>query len=313
MSTAVQVGRETTHGTIATTFASVPCNFSAILKQGNKVLDEDRQGQDRNFAMQKGQTYEEFEVSDSGIYHDSIGWWLLSAIGLPTVSTVDTSAFSNVFKFVDDPRSLSLKWQQPRRSTQAYQSLYAVVDEMEFAFEAEGDLTYSCSGVAMGESEIAAITHTFTDSVPMPAWAGTVTLGGGAFADLVSGKVSIKRNRKPFFTINNTQQPGKMSIGARTVEFELVLDFVTKTQYDIYKAASTQALTINWEDADSLVGAATQNAEFTINLPKIAYEEGEVDTDPDLPLVKLTGKALYDSVAASIVVLTVISDVDYTA
>lgn len=310
MGTAVQVGVEkVAHGTVAAAFVSVPCDFAAVLNQANKVLDEDRQGQDRHFAMQKGASYQEFEVGESGIYHDSIGYWLRAAMGTPVSTVVDTIN-DNVFKFTDDPNSLSLKWQQPRRYTQAYQSVYAVVDEMEFAFAADGDLTYTLKGIGQAETEVAQITHSFTDTVPMPAWAGTVTLGGGANTRLVSGKVTLARNRKPFFTIANTQAPSKFSAGARTVEFELTLDFDTKGEYDDFKAATLDSLLITWVDTDTTIGT-TSNPEFEIGLGTIAYEAGEIDTGADYPLVTLSGKALYDATDASLAVIRVQSDVDY--
>ena len=210
MATAVKVGKEGTHGTVSSAFTSVPCNFSSTYRQSNKVLEEDRQGQDRHFQVMKGQAYNEWEVADSGVYHDTVGFWLCSAMGMPTKTTVDT-VFENVFKFADDPVSLSLQWQQPRRYTQAYQALYGVVDQFGISFSAEGDLMYSASGIAMAETEITTITHSWTTARPMPVWAGTVKLNNVAFAKLVSGSISVARNRKPFFVINNTQSPSAMN------------------------------------------------------------------------------------------------------
>lgn len=314
MATAVQVGKETTHGTVASTFTSVPCMFNAKLNQSNKVLEEDRQGQDRHFAMVRGSRFEEFEVSDSAIYHDTFGYWLMSALGAPskTVAAGETVVWDQTFKFTDDPASLSLKWQQPRRYTQAYQSLYAVVDEFGFKFAANGDLTYNLSGVAMGESEIAQITHSFSTDTPFQAWTGSVTLQGGAHARLLSGDVKIKRTRSPFFTFNNTQDPQKMSIGPRTVEFDLLIDFDSKAEYDDFKAANDDSFTISWVDTDQEMGVGPTNPQLDLKLGTIAYEEAEIDTDPDLPLLKITGKALYNAADASKIVVTLTSDVDYT-
>lgn len=316
MATAVKVGKEATHGTVASAFTSIPCNFSSTYRQSNKVLEEDRQGQDRHFQVMKGQAYNEWEVSDSGVYHDTVGFWLCSAIGAPTKTTVDT-VFDNTFKFTDDPVSLSLNWQQPRRYTQAYQALYGVVDQFGVTFSAEGDLMYSVSGIAMAETEISTITHSWTTARPMPVWAGTVKLNNSAFAKLVSGSISISRNRKPFFVINNTQSPSAMNIGARTVEVELVIDFSAKTEYDYYKAAtvlstSNNGLEIAWEDAGVTIGTVT-HPKFTVKLGSLVFESGEIDTGGDLPMLKVNGKALYNSSDASLAVINVLSSKDYTA
>ena len=314
MSTAVQVGKETTHGTIAGAFTSVPCNFDSKLRQQNKIWEEDRSGQDRNFSVTPGQRYQEWDVAETGFYHDTTGFFLASALGLPTKTTVDT-IFDNVFKMADDPVSLSMKWQQPRRYTQAYQVLNAVVDKFAFAFSAEGDLTWSASGMAMSESEITQITHSFTAARPLPSWAGTILLNNVAFAKVVSGSISIERNRKPFFTINNVQSPTSMSIGARTVGFEIVVDFSAKTEYDLFKAGNAQStahkgLNLSWVDTGVTIGT-TSNPTLTINMGTIAFETGEIDTGSDYPLVKLTGKALYDSTDASLIMVTLRSSKDY--
>jgi hypothetical protein len=264
--------------------------------------------------MTPGQRVTEWEIGETGLYHDTSGFFLCSAMGLPTKTVVDT-IFDNVFKFSDDPTSLSFKWQQPRRYTQAYQALNAVVDKWSLAFAAEGDLTWSASGMAMAESEVAQITHSFTTARPLPAWAGTILLNNGAFAKLVSGSVSIERNRKPFFTINNVQSPNSMSIGARTVSFEIVVDFSAKTEYDYFKAGTTLStsnagLSMSWIDTGVTIGT-TSNPTFTFKMGSIAFESGEIDTGNDYPLVKLTGKALYNGTDASLAVATLRSSKDY--
>lgn len=316
MSTAVQVGKEATHGTVAAAFTSVPCNFSSKHRQMNKVLEEDRQGQDRHFAMVKGQRINEWEVSESGIYHDTAGFWLYSAFGAPTKTTIDT-IFDNTFKFADDPTSLSLKWQQPRRYTQAYQSLYAVVDKYTLQFSAEGELTYSCSGISMGETEISQITHSWSTARPMPVWGATVTYNNAANTKLVSGSFVVSRNRKPFFTLNNSQDPGSMNIGARTVEFELTMDFSAKTEYDQFKAATilstgNTGLKVKWVDSGVTIGT-TSNPEFEWHMGSIAYEAAEIDTGGDLPMIKFSGKAVYNSTDATLAMVRIRSSKDYTA
>lgn len=316
MATAVKVGREASaHGTLAASLTSVPCNFSAKLNQMNKVLEEDRQGQDRHFQMVKGQAVEEWEVAESGIYHDTIGFWLMSAFALPTKTTVDT-IFDNTFLFADDPPSLSLQWQQPRRYTQAFQSLWSVVDKMTISYNAEGELTYSASGIAMPETEITTITHSWSTARPMPVWGATVLLNNVALTKLVSGSFTITRNRKPFWVLSSTQAPGSMNIGARTVEFDMTIDFSTKTEYDLFKTAAIvktadKGLEIKWADTGVTIGT-TSNPEFTVHLGSIAPETGEIDTGGDLPLVKLTGKAVYNSTDTSTAKIVVRSSKDYT-
>lgn len=311
--TAVLLGKEATHGTIASQFTSVPCDFSAKMKQANRVLDEDRQGQDRNFSAVKGVRSEEFSVGDSFVYHDTFGFWLCSALGLPTkvLHASETLVFDNTFKFADDPVSLSAKWQQPRRYTQAYQSLNCCVDKMTIKYSADGDLTYSLSGVGLAETEITQVTHTFSAVKPLQAWMGTVLMGGSAYSVLLSGTITITRNRKPWYTINNTQDANKINIGSRTVDFDFVSDFASKSDYDDFKAMNQKSLKITWTDTATTIGTAA-NPVFQVQMSSTIYEEAEIDNGSDLPMLKVKGSALYNATDASTAVLMLTSTKDYT-
>lgn len=310
MSAPVKVGREATHGTVTSNFYSASGNFNSKPVVKNIIPDEQRGGQDINFSIIPGPTSQEWSLEDSPVYHDTVGFFLGGAMGLAASTLLETGVYSSVFKFTDDPISLSFQWEQPRRFVQGYQSLWNVVDQMTISFEASGLLSFACSGYGKTETEVADPTFSFTTIVPLTAWEGTVTLGGGAFTRLVSGSVTISRNRNPFWTINNTAEPIDMSIGNRTVEFELVVDFNSKTEYDRYKTGGTTALTIKWEDADVLIGA-TRKPSLEVKLGTIGYTAGEIDTGSDFPSAKLSGRALYNGSDASKMVATVVSTRQY--
>lgn len=314
MSQPVMVGREATHGTVAASFASAPINFNSKLAKANHMPEEQRGGQDVNFAIIPGVTHQEWTVEgDSLVYEDNIGFFLDSAFGLP-VSTVvggETIVWDSVFKFLDDPSSLSIKWTQPRRAVQSYQSLWAVVDKLTVTFEAGGLLKWSCNGVAMSETEVGAIAPAFSVRRPMTAWNGTVTLLGGAYTRLAKGSITISRNRKPYRTINNTADPIDFSIGNRMVEFDLTTDFNVKTTYDDFKGTTpSDALTVTWIDSGTTIGTAA-NPQFIAKLGTIGWESSEIDTGEDFPQLNLKGKAIYNATDASKAVFTLRSTKQY--
>lgn len=310
---AVQLGREATHGTIASALVSAAVNFGSELDHMAKINEEQRNGQDQHFNVIPGRKHQKFNVADSPVYHDTLGYFLESAMGLPVSSQVATEGiYDSVFKLLDDPVSLSMQWTQARRSTQGYQSLYSVVDKLTIKFSAAGDLSFSCSGVGMPETDITAPTFAFSTVRPFSEWTGAVTLGGGTYADLLSGSVTITRGRKPFFTIANTQSPAKMSISRRMVDFDLKVDFTSKAQYDKFKAATTDALTIDFIDTGIVIGSGTNNPKLTVKLGTVAYENGgKIDDKPDFPELALKGKALYNVADASKVVATLRSTRQY--
>lgn len=302
MAAPMVIGREATHGTVAGSFASAPVNFNSKLVKANMIPEEQRGGQDVHFANIPGVEHNEWTIGDSYVYEDNFGFFLDSAIGLPTSALVggESAVWDSTYKFTDDPSSLSMKWTQPRRSVQGYQTLWSVVDKLTLTFEAAGLLKWTASGVAMPEAEVSAPTFTFSAQRPIPAWRGTVTLLGGAFTRLVKGTVTITRNRKPFRTINNTASPLDFSIGNRMVEFNLTCDFNSKSVYDDFKGATpTDALTVAWVDTGNNIGVVPSFPSLSVKLGTLGWETGEIDTGEDFPALNLSGKAIYNSSDAS--------------
>jgi hypothetical protein len=310
---AIRVGKEVlaTHGTVsAGTFVTIACSFRARQTQKNTVPSEGRMGQDVHFSVIPGLQGEEFEIADSPIYHDTIGMILGSAIGPPSKVVVDT-IFDNTFAFANDPNSLSIQWDQPHRSTSPFQILYAVVDELTVDFDANAELTFKASGVAMPETVISAPSYSFSTARPFSAWGCAVTKGGSGNTRLLKGSIKIKRNRKPFHAFNNTQAPTKMTIGDRSVEFDLTLDFDAVTEYTQWKNATTDILILKFEDAGVVIGGASKPA-LTLTMSKCAYQEAEIDDGGELPSIKIKGKALYNATDVGPMAVVLRSSKDFT-
>ena len=303
MSSPVLVGREATHGTLASTFMTVG-NFTGSIEQGNKVRNEARGGQDIHFAGTSGRRWESWKVSDSLVYHDSFGLFLAAAMGAPTVTPVggDATVNDNVFKFTDDPTSLSFKWTQAKRALQGYQSLYGVVDKLDLKFSADGDLLYSSSGIAKAETEIATPTFTYTTTLPFNGWEVAVLVNGSSNARLVEGSIGIARNRKPRPLMDGTQDVA-ISIGDRSVEWDFTIDFDSKSEYDRFKAASNDSLQLTFTMNSVTIGSSSKPT-LTVKLGTTFYEGAEIDDDKELPTVKAKGKALYNPSDASSLVMT---------
>jgi hypothetical protein len=313
MGSVIRMTNETTHGTIGTNFLTVPCAFNGKLNQKNIIRQEARAGQDTQFGIQGGANDESWDVSDSAIYHDTFGLWLSCAMAAPTKVVLDTSGFTNTWLLGDDPKSFSAQWDQPHRSTSPFQMLYGVVDELTISFDINGELTYSAKGAGMPETVIGAPTYSFSTIRPFPVWDATITKGGSGFANLIKGKITIKRNRKPFHAFNTTQAPTKMTIGDRLVTFELDIDFAATSEYTQFKNATTDVLVVQFLDTGgALVGAATAKPRLVMTMSKCGYTEAEIDDSGDLPAIKVKGGAMYNTTDSSAIKITMDSTIDYT-
>ena len=296
------------HGTLAANLYALG-NLDMKPGQKNKILEEQRGSQDVNFNIVAGRQWEEWSIKDSLIYHDTFGHLLNSALGLSVKSVIETTAFLNTYTFLDDPTSLSFQSRQPRRSVQGYQSLWAVVDKLTIKFAADGDLTFSASGIAKMETDITAPTIVYTQTLPFSVWECAVTLGGGANARLVSGSITFNRERKQRCLLDNTQG-ATMGIGNRSIDYDLVIDFDAATEYIKFKAATNDALTMLWTKNGVTIGASS-HPYLSVKLGTLAYEEGEIDTDTDLPTLKVKGKALYNVTDTSQAVVLLASTKNY--
>lgn len=296
------------HGTLAAVMYAMG-NLDLKPGQKNRILEEQRGSQDVNFNIVPGRQWSEWSIKDSLIYHDTFGHLLNSAIGCSVETVIETTALLNTYKFTDDPLSLSLQARQPKRSVQGYQALWAVVDKLTIKFAADGDLTFSASGIGKAETDITAPTITYTQTLPFSVWECAVTLGGGANARLVSGSITINRERKQRSLLDNTQG-ATMGIGNRSVDYDLVIDFDVATEYAKFKAATNDALTLLWTKNAVTIGASS-HPYLSVSIPTLAYEEAEIDTDSDLPTLKAKGKALYNVASASQVVALLASTINY--
>ncbi|CAB4150526.1 hypothetical protein UFOVP570_47 [uncultured Caudovirales phage] len=307
MSIGVLVGRQTAVGTAAATLNTVAADFSSKLVKANVAVEEVRNGQDIHFAKREGVSYEEWTVGDSAVYHDTVGYWLSSAMGTPT-NTAAGSAFTSVFKFTDAPNALTLKTTQPRRATEAYQIKDAVVDKMGFTFEAEGTLTYNVNGFGLTRATTGAPTFTNSTINPFVAWKGQVAFNGsalGSYAKLKKGSINITRNRKPLFTVNNSVDPNTFSTGSRMVEFDLTCDFASVGEYDKYRTAATDSLEILFTLTDgTTIGTPAASPTLRLKIGTAFIEDAEIDTGSDLPEITVKGKALYNATDASLAVVT---------
>lgn len=316
MSIGVKVGRQTAVGTAAATLATVAADFSSKLVKANVAIEEVRSGQDIHFAKRDGVSYEEWTVGDSAVYHDTVGYWLSNAMGTPT-NTAAGAAFTSVFKFADTPNALTLETTQPRRATEAYQIRDAVIDKMGFSFEADGALTYNVNGFGITRTALGS-EPTFTNSAinPFVAWKGQVAFNGvalGSYAKLKKGSINFTRNRKPQFTVNNSVNPTTFTTGSRMVEFDLTCDFASVGEYDKYRNAETDSLTILFTLTDgTTIGTPAVAPTLRLKIGTAFFEDAEIDTSSDLPEITVKGKALYNSADASLAVVTLYTATNFT-
>jgi hypothetical protein len=298
----IRLGHElVTHGTLAALLVDFPAEFDAEFMLDQYVPKENRLVQDEAFQAVPSWQHETWDFISGDVYEDTFGYILGAAFGTPTktVAPGETVVWDEAFVTQDDPWSLSLQWQQTIDYFQAFQSLYGVIDEFDLEFGNATELTWKAKGIAMPETEIAQLSApVLTARRPLVNWQGAVTTVGGANASLVHAKITWKRNRKPFFTINNTQAPKRMAKGMRIGSVELTFDpsdAVGKGRYTAFKGGTKETFNVVFIDAGTNIGVAPSHPQLTIDIPNVLYKTAKIDIASDTPLVKLIAdKTLYD-------------------
>lgn len=298
----IRLGHElVAHGTLAAALIDFPAYFDAEFDQQQYVPKENRLSQDEAFQAVPSWQHNKWDMSGD-VYEDTFGYILGAAFGTATSTLVggETAVWDSAFPPADDPHSLSLQWQQTVDPFQALQALWAVLDELTLEFGNAQELKWTAKGIAMPETAIALLSApTLTARRPLVNWQGLVTTVGGVFASLVHAKITWKRNRKPFFVINNTQAPKRMMKGMRIGSVEITVDPDTAgaARYTAFKGGTKETFNVVFNDAGTTLGTAA-TPKLTIDIPNFLYKAGKIEIGGDTPLVKLTAdKTLYDITA----------------
>ena len=187
---------------------------------------------------------------------------------------------------------------------------------MAITFDAEGNLTYNCSGIGKTrDGSAGAPTFAYSSVTPFVAWKGQVAFNGvslGSYAKLKKGSITFTRNRKPLFTVANAATPAAYTAGARMVEFELTCDFASVGEFDKFRTAATDSLTVKWSHPTETFGSPAQAQTLSVKLGTVFIEDAQIDTSTDLPEITIKGKALYNSTDASLAVVTLECSVDFS-
>ena len=133
---------------------------------------------------------------------------------------------------------------------------------------------------------------------------GAVTLGGGAYAKLVSMEITWKRNRSPMRVVNSSVAPNRFLAGARVASVKAVLDFTSTADYVLATTLGACAVVITFTDTATTIGTL-RSPILVLNLPNLVYTSHNLDFGGDTPLLAVNGLAKYDSASATAFFLSV--------
>lgn len=144
-------------------------------------------------------------------------------------------------------------------------------------FTPNGLLSYTAKTMGWGSAIQASPPTPSYDSVaPMGAWRGTATVGGSAVLNVVDGSVDIKRTGAGIYTLQNSQQPYAVFVGAVELTGKLTFVLEDESQFNHYLVNDQPSLALTWTQG---AGATTET--LTVTCSKAAYTTGAITPGKD--------------------------------
>jgi Phage tail tube protein len=150
------------------------------------------------------------------------------------------------------------------------------IQEVMLKFTNDGLLDYDAKGTGWQSTSASTPTPTFSTSLPVPSWIGTVSIGGTAIANSMEGEISMKRDVTPIFGIANTQNPYQVFLGALETTGKLKFVMENNDELTRYLTNTQPAIILNWAQ-----GSGASATQIQATLTKGAYTAAVIDRSKD--------------------------------
>lgn len=226
------VAKEVTFGTAVTPAYYVPFKDAKPEDKLDYIKDQGIRGAlAGTYNVIDGIHTGNFEVSGE-VFPDSIGLFLLSALGTDTV-TGSSSPYTHTFKLnrTGQPPSTTLSYYD---GTSMRQFAGQVCEEMSFKWADNAALEYTYKTQGKPSAVATTATPTLTGTIPFAGWFFTATLGGTANLNLVGFDISIKRKLYVQHSANNSNLPTSVYALATEVSGKATFDKADDTELNIF-------------------------------------------------------------------------------
>jgi hypothetical protein len=281
------IAKEVTKGTAVT-----PTDFIPVAKDSMKpadiidpLYDTGLRGSNIvNYNYIPGRTRSTFDFGGA-VFADTVGYGLAGLLG--SVATTGASApythtislkNSAVAAADDQPISYTL--------TDFYAAAVRAYPGCQFSdfslkFNADGMLEYDTKTTGFLSSSAATPTPSFSTILPTPVWQGTVSIGGTAISDAMSGNIDMTRNVTPVYGIAQTQNPFQVFLGPLETSGKFTFIMEDNTELTRYLTNTQPAIVLNWA-----YGAGAAAVQIQATITKGAYTAAVIERGDDF--VKVT-------------------------
>jgi hypothetical protein len=282
------IAKEATKGTIV-----APTDFIPVAKDSIKPVDVVDALYDTglrgsnvvNYNYLQGRTRSTFDFGGA-VFADTVGYAIAGLLG--SVATTGASApYTHTISLKnsltsgadDQPISYTLTdfYAADVRSYPGCQ-----FSDFSLKFNADGMLEYDTKTTGWQSSAVSDPTPTFSTLLPTQVWRGTVSIGGSAVSNAMTGNIDMTRSVSPVYGISNTQNPYNIFLGPLEVTGKITFIMEDDTELTRYLNNSQPAIVLNWA-----YGAGAAAVQLQATITKGAYTAAVIERGEDYVQVSI--------------------------
>jgi hypothetical protein len=154
--------------------------------------------------------------------------------------------------------------------------------DFSLKFNADGMLEYDTKTTGWASTAVSDPTPTFSTLLPTQVWRGTVSIGGTAVSNAMTGNIDMARSVSPVYGISNTQNPYNIFLGPIEVTGKITFIMENDDELTRFLNNTQPAIVLNWAYGS---GAAAVQLQATIT--KGAYTAAVIERGEDYVQVSI--------------------------
>jgi len=265
------IAKETTWGSGSTTFINIPIEpFSYSPINFDLIRDQSLRGEfGTDFGVYQGVFHVEMDL-DGHVYPNEIGYLVLSMFGSDSV-TGTSAPYTHTFTLAQTAPSLALL---DYNGVQTYQMRGMRAGKLSFTFNAAEDfLKWSATLNGKDYTTSTATVPTATASNAFVGWQASVSVGGSAFAKVITFEANLTRDLSIVYTANNTQAPYTIYQGPLDATGNMVIVFDSASDLNRYLSNSTASMSVTFSNGSYSFTLTSANVTFAADAAEIARDE----------------------------------------
>ena len=276
------IAKEVTKGTVVP-----PTDFIPVAKDSLKpvdivdpLYDTGLRGSNVvNYNYIQGRTRSTVDFGGA-VFADTVGYGIAGLLG-----SVATSGVSAPYTHTISLKNSLTSGADDQPISYTLTDFYAVdvrsypgcqFSDFSLKFNADGMLEYDLKTTGWASETVSDPTPSFSTVLPTPVWQGTVSIGGSAVANAMTGNIDMKRNVTPVYGISATQDPFNIFLGPIEVTGKITFIMETDAELTRFLTNTQPAIVLDWA-----YGSGSTAVQIQATITKGAYTAAVIERGED--------------------------------